>query len=139
MTAKEFINKGLKAGDKVILNDKLTCFFGGYKTFEGVNRDLEFGTIFPVFYAVGKNGQMVRRSPFKYGGTYIGLSDVQSIRKAKNPTFEVTLYNRYTPTERRTETVTGVNTAEEAEKMMQEKWFGDGWGVLSCKEIKDEQ
>lgn len=135
MTAKEFLKTGIRHGDLVVLNEKTTCFFGGYKTFEGTQPDLDF-SIFPVFYAIGKKGQMVRRSAFPGRLPYIGFSDVKSICKAHYPTFEVTMYNRYATDEKVTEVVQA-NSPDEAERIIHDRWFPEGWGVLGSKKIKD--
>lgn len=135
MTAKEFLSRNLRSGDLVVLNGKKTCFFGGYKTFEGTQPDLDY-SIYPVFYAVGKKGQMVRRSAFPGRQPYMGLSDVKSIRKAHYPTFEVTIYNRFAPDEKRRETIQA-DSPEEAEQFFHDRWFPEGWSVLGSKKLKD--
>lgn len=135
MTAKEFLSRNLRSGDLVVLNGKKTCFFGGFKTFEGTQPDLDY-SIFPVFYAIGKKGQMVRRSAFPGRLPYMGLSDVKFICKAHYPTFEVTMYNRFAPDEKRTE-VLQANSPDEAEEIINDRWFPKGWGVLGSKKIKD--
>lgn len=135
MTAKEFLSRNFRSGDLVVLNEKTTCFFGGFKTFEGTQPDLDY-SIFPVFYAIGKKGQMVRRSAFPGRFPYMGLSDVKSITKAHYPTFEVTIFNRYAPDEKRTQTLQA-NSPDEAEQIIHDRWFPEGWGVLGSKKIKN--
>ena len=135
MTAKEFLSRNLRSGDLIVLNEKTTCFFGGFKTFEGTQPDLDY-SVFPVFYAVGKKGQMVCRSAFPGRLPYMGLSDVKSITKAHYPTFEVTIYNRSNPNEKRKESIQA-NSPDEAEQYFHDRWFPEGWGVLGSKKIKD--
>jgi len=135
MTAKEFLSRNLRRGDLIVLNGEKTCFFGGFKTFEGTQPDLNY-SVFPVFYAIGKKGQMIRRSAFPGRLPYIGLSDVKSIRKAHYPTFEVTIYNRFNPNEKRKETIQA-DSPNEAEQYFIDRWFAEGWDVLSSKKIKD--
>lgn len=66
MTPIEFINTGIKYGDKVELTlesgKEVTGFFGGFKTFGLVEPDLSYIT--PVFYAPKKDGTMGNRSAF---------------------------------------------------------------------------
>jgi len=83
MTTQQFLNKKLKVGDKVVLglkSCKTTCFFGGYKTFNGVNEDLDLA-ILPVFYAIGKNGQMIKRRPSGDFTTTHFFHEIMSVRK----------------------------------------------------------
>jgi hypothetical protein len=66
MTPIEFINTGIKYGDKVELTlesgKEVTGFFGGFKTFGLVEPELDY--IMPVFYAPKKDGTMGKRSAF---------------------------------------------------------------------------
>lgn len=66
MKAKEFVNKNIKFGDKVritlVTGKTVDCFFGGYKTYGNVEPSLDY--LLPTFYAIGKNGDMAKRSPF---------------------------------------------------------------------------
>lgn len=107
MTPKEFINKDIQCGDKVRLTlasgKVVVCFFGGYHSYEGVQPSL--GYIDPVFYAVGKKGHMVKRSPFGPDTwthiSFRSLKDIEKYSDAKMPAkeadpskrkYEVTLY-----------------------------------------------
>jgi hypothetical protein len=66
MKAREFITKGIVRGDRVRVTMQggaaVEGFFGGYKTFGGIEPDLSY--IMPVFYAPTKSGAMGRRSAF---------------------------------------------------------------------------
>ena len=135
MTAKEFLNKNINIGDKVILNDNITCYFGGFRAYPGPIAKLE-DCAHPVFYAVGKNGRMVKRSPFNDNGTTISFGVIRSIRKAKYPKFKVTLFNMASPSETRDEELEA-DSADAAEQMLHDKHWGDGWGVLSSVELKN--
>ena len=135
MTAREFLNKNINPGDKVILNDNITCYFGGYRAYSGPVTKLEHCT-YPVFYAVGKNGQMIKRSPFTNNGPALGYFEIKSIRKAKYPKFRVTLFNMASPSETRDEELEA-DSADAAEQMLHDKHWGDGWGVLSSVQLKD--
>ena len=83
MTAREFINTGIKYGDKVIItfafdDSTVEGFFGGFKTFGLVEPDLDYIT--PVFYAPKKDGTMGNRSAFgKDTCTNIPYSSIKSI------------------------------------------------------------
>ena len=86
MNAQTFINKNLHFGDKVRLTmygikEPIICFFGGYKTFGNIETNLDYG-IFPVFYRVGKNGRLLRRSVFGYTHlTWAGLSEIEDVER----------------------------------------------------------
>lgn len=83
MNAKEFINLDLQPGDRVRVTlgeAKHEGFFGGYKAFEGTHSYLEYG-LYPVFYAIGKNDQMVQRSMVPGRTPYWGFSSITSIEK----------------------------------------------------------
>lgn len=91
MKAKQFINKGIKFGDKVRITfssgKTLDCFFGGYKTFGLVEPSLDY--LLPTFYAIGKNGDMVKRSPF--GPTtsprmpFSSIKDIENLSEVGTP------------------------------------------------------
>ena len=83
MTAIEFINTGIKFGDKVELTLKsgteVVGFFGGFKTFGLVEPELDY--IMPVFYAPKKDGTMGNRSAFGPDtSTNIPYSSIKSIK-----------------------------------------------------------
>ena len=83
MTAIEFINTGIKFGDKVELTLKsgteVVGFFGGFKTFGLVEPELDY--IMPVFYAPKKDGTMGNRSAFGPDTcTNIPYSSINSIK-----------------------------------------------------------
>ena len=81
MTATDFIKKNLKSGDKVKVTfsaaKTVTCYFGGYKTWEGVHPDL--CCLFPVLYGIGKQGQMVRRKAEGLYSTIHCMCDIKEI------------------------------------------------------------
>lgn len=82
MTALEFINKGIKFGDKVSVTltagVTLCGFFGGYKTFGGIVSELDY--IYPVFYAPKKDGTMGNVSILGIGHfTHIPYLSIKSI------------------------------------------------------------
>lgn len=52
----------------------------------------------------------------------------------KTRLWKVTLYNRYATKEKRIETV-NARTAEDAEEMMHNEYFGDGWGILDSRPV----
>lgn len=52
----------------------------------------------------------------------------------KTRLWKVTLYNRYATSEKRVETV-NAKTAEDAEQMMHDEYFGDGWGILDSRPV----
>ena len=82
MTAKEFLALDLKYGDRVRVTLGTTeheGFFGGYKAFEGSHSCLEYA-LNPIFYDIGKNEQMVRRSMVP-GISYWGFSTISKIEK----------------------------------------------------------
>lgn len=84
MDALEFINKDLKIGDKVVVTiggyKNLSGYFGGYKTFDSSNNPLNYA-LYPVFYAAGKDGQMVKRSLIPGRLPWWGFSDIVSVEK----------------------------------------------------------
>lgn len=100
MNATDFINKNLNCGDKVRLTlgynapgESYEGFFGGYKTFEGVNPDL---TVYPVFYRAGKNGQMVQRSILGDGhSTAFCMCDIWDVEKVAVQYRHIGYYNNY--------------------------------------------
>ncbi len=88
MTIRQFIDKGLRSGDTVTVKfhdgRAVTCSFRGYRTYGGTY-DLEYA-LFPVFYAIGRNGFVKRAGPFgdrfvtSFG--YDFLKSVKDIHKA---------------------------------------------------------
>ena len=95
MTFDEFYSLGLESGDKVrvkIGSKRYVGYFGGYKMFDGIG-DLDNHSLFPVFYAAGKDGQMVRRSLVPDRSTWWGLSDIASCEKITVPYRHVGYYN----------------------------------------------
>lgn len=85
MEATEFIRKEFKVGDPVTVtlvfgNRKVNCFFGGYQTFrKEVNPRIDYA-VYPVFYAAGKKGQMVKRAAPEIGTTTPGWSSIKSVK-----------------------------------------------------------
>lgn len=86
MKAKEFVNKNIKFGDKVritlMTGKTVDCFFGGYKTYGNVEPSLDY--LLPTFYAIGKSGDMAKRSPF--GPTTCPRVPFSSIKDIENLT-----------------------------------------------------
>lgn len=83
MTPIEFINTGIKYGNKVELTlesgKEVTGFFGGFKTFGLIEPDLNYIT--PVFYAPKKDGTMGNRSAFGPDtSTNIPYSSIKTIK-----------------------------------------------------------
>ena len=83
MTPIEFINTGIKYGNKVELTlesgKEVTGFFGGFKTFGLVEPELDYIT--PVFYAPKKDGTMGKRSAFGPDTcTNIPYSSIKSLK-----------------------------------------------------------
>ncbi len=83
MTPIEFINTGIKYGDKVELalesGKFVTGFFGGFKTFGVIEPKLDY--IMPVFYAPKKDGTMGNRSAFGTDTcTNIPYSSIKSLK-----------------------------------------------------------
>lgn len=85
MIVTDFIKKNLKSGDKVKVTfsaaKTVTCYFGGYKTWEGVSPDLS--CLFPVLYGIGKKGQMVQRRAEGLSSTVYCMHDISNIKKIK--------------------------------------------------------
>jgi hypothetical protein len=84
MTAKEFINKDIKFGDKVnvtLTGGETKCgFFGGFKTFGGIVSEMDY--ISPVFYSPKQDGTMSRLPLFGKGHfTHIPYSSIKDIEK----------------------------------------------------------
>ena len=52
----------------------------------------------------------------------------------KTRLWKVILYNRYSPKETRVERVRATS-AEKAEEMMHDEYFGDGWGVMDSRPV----
>lgn len=93
MKAKEFINKDIKTGTKVTVTmctgTTFNAFFGGYKTFNMVNTNLDWG-LYPVFYKISKNGKMLRQSVFgRNRATYVGLHEIAGIEKMTGKPYRV--------------------------------------------------
>lgn len=138
MTIQQFLNKRLKAGDKVVLSlkdCKTTCFFGGYKTFNGVNDDLDFALL-PVFYAVGKNGQMIKRRPSGDFTTTHFFHEILAVRKCRPQRFRVTMCMRGNP-EKKFSKVIRAGSASDAEFYMHQAYAIEGWVVAGSKQLKD--
>ena len=91
MKAKQFINKGIKFGDKVRITfmsgETLDCFFGGYKTYGNVEPSLDY--LLPTFYAIGKNGDMAKRSPFGPATSprmpFSSIKDIENLTEIGTP------------------------------------------------------
>lgn len=100
MEALTFFNKNLRAGDKIRLTMKridrtFVGFFGGYQMYEGIQPDLNYG-IYPVFYRIGKNGRMLRRSIFGDGYfTSVCIYDIEDVEKASEPYRHVGYFNNF--------------------------------------------
>ena len=95
MTFEDFYSLGLKSGDKVrvtIGRKTYEGYFGGYKMFDSIG-DLDNHSLFPVFYAAGKGGQMVRRSLVAGCGTWWGLSEIADCEKVTVPYRHIGYYN----------------------------------------------
>ncbi len=83
MTAKEFLALDLKYGDRVRVTlgtAEHEGFFGGYKAFEGSHSCLEYA-LYPIFYAIGKNEQIVQRSMVPGRTPYWGFCTISKIEK----------------------------------------------------------
>lgn len=81
MKASEFINLNLKYGQRVrvtFICGTFEGFFGGYKTFDGNNMSLKFA-LNPIFYAIGRKGQMIKRSMVPNHTPYWGFSQILRI------------------------------------------------------------
>lgn len=138
MTTQQFLNKKLKAGDKIVLctkDCKTTCFFGGYKTFNGVNEDLDFALL-PVFYAVGKNGEMVRRRPSGDFTTTHFFHEILWVRKCRPLRFRVTMCMRGNPEEKFSKVIKAAS-ASDAEFYMHQAYFHEGWTVVGSKKLNE--
>ena len=98
MDALEFINKDLKIGDKVVVTiggyKNLSGYFGGYKTFDSSNNPLNYA-LYPVFYAAGKDGQMVKRSLIPGRLPWWGFSDIVSVEKVTTKWRHVAYINNW--------------------------------------------
>jgi len=105
MKALKFINKKLRSGDKVRLRMKgakkaITGYFGGYKMYDGIQPDLDYG-IYPIFYREGKDGRMVRRSIFGDNhSTAVCISDIQSVKKIRELYRHIGYFNNAEDNER---------------------------------------
>ena len=138
MTAKEFLKKNLTPGDKVVLRLKdctPVCFFGGYKTFNGVNENLEYA-ILPVFYAVGENGQMIKRRPAGDFTTTHFFHEIISVRKCRPLRFRVTMCMRGNPEETFSKDIRA-NSASDAEFYMHQAFSHEGWVIVKSKKLKE--
>lgn len=83
MTAKEFLALDLQYEDRVRVTlgeAEHEGFFGGYKAFEGSHSCLEYA-LYPIFYAIGKNGHMVQRSMVPGRTPYWGFNTISKIEK----------------------------------------------------------
>lgn len=97
MDALEFINLNLKYGQRVqvTLGERTyKGYFGGYKCFEGSHSCLEYA-LYPIFYAIGKKGQMVTRSMVPERTPYWGLSTIKEVKAIKAQYKHVAYINNY--------------------------------------------
>lgn len=136
MTAKEFFKKNIKYGDKVVLRLKdctTVCFFGGYRTYNGVNETLDFA-LMPVFYAVGEKGQMVKRRPSGDYTTEHLFREILAVRKCRPLRFRVTMCMRGEP-EKKFSKVVRAHTASDAESYMRLAFSHEGWVVVKSKKL----
>ena len=84
MNANEFIALNISYGDRVLLTlkseKKIECFFGGYKTWGIIEKDLDY--IMPVFYAPKKNGEMGNRPALGPGyPSPVPYSNIEKVEK----------------------------------------------------------
>ena len=138
MTIQQFLNKKLKAGDKVLLRTKdcnTICFFGGYKTFNGINEDLDFALL-PVFYAIGKNGKMVKRKPSGDFTTTHFFHEILAVRKCRPLRFRVTMCMRGNPEEKFSKVIRA-DSASDAEFYMHQAYAIEGWVVAGSKKLNE--